>query len=366
MAGEKLMNEGFTNKPATASVGLESLTFCILLSLILFKLLAYLYQNACRALSNSRNYVQAIALLAIIAHVGVGEAADSPTSTPATIDVQIDLPGSRQIEASGLVWYPPGEVYLLVSDEHAAIFELTRDGVLRARIDLDKDGDVDDLESISLDDDYLYLAASTSKNRKGEWRSERGKFLRIKLHQGAITSSKSIDLSLLLTELANNPRTEARLRAFLTAAFKSGTIDVESHAVRDNRLYLGFKAPFDADAGSVILQLDDVDGLFAGRPPSGSIWLSVKLGKAANGKPRRLSDFVFGDDAIYLLSIAAAGKESISFLSRYNLGSGALTPVAEYPAAKAEGVSLDPGGKTATIVFDGGGKSPSAWVRSLL
>jgi hypothetical protein len=285
---------------------------------------------------------------------------------PADIDVRIELPKSRQIEASGLVWYPPGEVYLLVSDEHAALFELSPDGVLRARIGLGEDSDVDDLESISLDGDYLYLAASASKNRKDEWRSERGKFLRIKLHRGAFASSESIDLSARLAELADNPRTEARLRAFLKAAFKYGTIDVESHAVRDNRLYLGFKAPFDADASSVILQLDDVDGLFAGRPPTGSIWLSVDLGTAANGKPRRLSDFVFADDVIYLLSVAAAGRKSISFLSRYHPGSGELTPVAEYPGVKAEGIGLDPGGKTATIVFDGGGKSPSRWIRSSL
>ena len=305
-------------------------------------------------------------LLIIQVDPGAGESAYPPTSAPADIDVRIELPKSRQIEASGLVWYPPGEVYLLVSDEHAALFELSHDGVLRARIDLDDGDDVDDLESISQDGGYLYLAASTSKNRKDEWRAERGKFLRIKLHRGALVSSESIDLATLLAELANNPRTEAHLRAFLNAAFESGTIDVEAHAVRDNRLYLGFKAPFDADASSIILQLDDIDGLFAGSPPTGSIWHRVDLGTATNGKPRRLSDFVFADDDIYLLSIAAAGSKSISFLWRYHPDSGELTPVAEYPGLKAEGISLDPGAKTATIVFDGGGKSPSRWIRSSL
>jgi len=296
----------------------------------------------------------------------VGETAHTATSVAAAIDVRIELSDPREIEASGLVWYPPGEVYLLVSDEHSAIFELSPDGVLRARIDLDEDGGVDDLESVSLDGGYLYLAASTSKNRKGEWRSERGKFLRIKLQQGAIASSESIDLARLLAELANNPQTEARARAFLKTAFKSGAIDVESHAVRDNRLYLGFKAPQDDDASSVILQLDDVDGLFAGRPPKASTWLSIDLGKAANGKRRRLSDIAIDGGDIYLLSVAAAGKKSISFLSHYNLGNGALTHISEYPGLKAEGISLDPDAKTATIVFDGGGKEPSRWIRSSL
>jgi len=296
----------------------------------------------------------------------VGESVYPATSAAAAIEVRIDVSESRQIEASGLVWYPPAEIFLLVSDEHSAIFEFRPDGVLRAQLDLDEDGGVDDLESISMDDGYLYLAASMSKPRKGERQPERSRFLRIKLQRGAIESSESIDLAGLLAELANNPQTEARTRAFLNTAFKSGDIDLESHAVRDNRLYLGFKAPLDVDSGSVILQLDDVNGLFAGRPPTTSIWLSVKLGKATNDKRRRLSDFVLADDGIYLLSVAAAGKQSISFLSHYNPDSGALTDIAEYPGLKAEGISLDPGAKTATIVFDGGGKAPSRWIRSLL
>jgi len=298
------------------------------------------------------------------AHAENTQSAFPATSLVADIDVHIDLGESGQIEASGLVWYPPGEVYLLVSDEHAAIFELNRDGELRAQIELGDD-DIDDLESISLEKDYLYLATSSSKNRKGKWRSERGKFLRIKLQEGAIASSESIDLAGLLAELANNPQTEARARAFLKDAFKSGAIDVESHAVRDNKLYLGFKDPRDSENNTVILQLDDVEGMFAGRPPTASTWLRIQLGKATTGKRRRLSDFVIDDASIYLLSIAA-GKKSISFLSRYDPGSGELTDLAEYPGLKAEGISLDPGSRTTTIVFDGGGKSPSGWIRTSL
>lgn len=297
---------------------------------------------------------------------GDAEIAFVPTSRPAGIEVRIDHDKSGEIEASGLTWYPPGEVYLLVSDEHPAIFEMSHDGIVAQHIELADGKEVDDLESISLENGLLYLAASASKDRKGKWRPERGRFLRIRMQAGVIAHSDSIDLSMVLAELANNPATGPETRVFIKNAFRSGSIDIEAHAVRANRLYLGFKDPRSGDDETVILQLDDVAGLFNGATPQVSIHLKLKLGKAGNDKYRRLSDFVFTDDAVYLLSVASAGKKTISFLSRHDLRSGELAEISEYRGHKAEGMSLDPGGKTATIVFDGGGKKPSTWIRAEL
>jgi hypothetical protein len=138
---------------------------------------------------------------------------------------------------------------------------------------------------------YIYLATSVSRNRKGETRPGRRKLLRLQLRQQAITGIEFIDLYQLLQALVDSPQTEHRLRGFLRSGLDAGNIDIESHAVRDKRLYLGFKSPFDFDESSVIVQIDDVDGLFQGHPAQASIWHSFNLGSSTNGKRTGVSIF---------------------------------------------------------------------------
>jgi uncharacterized membrane protein YhiD involved in acid resistance len=71
------MIERFTAQTATESASLESLIFVFLLSFILSTLLAYVYQKTYRGLSYSRNYVQAIVLISIIAAMIIQSIGDS-------------------------------------------------------------------------------------------------------------------------------------------------------------------------------------------------------------------------------------------------------------------------------------------------
>jgi len=71
------MIERFTAQTATESASLETLIFVILLSFILSTLLAYIYQKTYRGLSYSRNYVQAIVLISIIAAMIIQSIGDS-------------------------------------------------------------------------------------------------------------------------------------------------------------------------------------------------------------------------------------------------------------------------------------------------
>jgi len=69
--------ERFTAQTATESASIQTLIFVILLSFILSTLIAYVYQKTYRGLSYSRNYVQAIVLISIIAAMVIQSIGDS-------------------------------------------------------------------------------------------------------------------------------------------------------------------------------------------------------------------------------------------------------------------------------------------------
>lgn len=71
------MLERLTAQTATESASLQTLVFVILLAFILSTLIAFVYQKTYRGLSYSRNYVQAIVLISIIAAMIIQSIGDS-------------------------------------------------------------------------------------------------------------------------------------------------------------------------------------------------------------------------------------------------------------------------------------------------
>jgi hypothetical protein len=71
------MIERFTAQTTTESASIQTLLFVIILSFMLSTLLAYVYRKTYRGLSYSRNYVQAIVLISIIAAMVIQSIGDS-------------------------------------------------------------------------------------------------------------------------------------------------------------------------------------------------------------------------------------------------------------------------------------------------
>ena len=71
------MLEALTAQSATDSAGLLTLTYIILLSFVLSTVLAYVYQKTFRGLSYSRNFVQSVILISIIAAMVIQSVGDS-------------------------------------------------------------------------------------------------------------------------------------------------------------------------------------------------------------------------------------------------------------------------------------------------
>ena len=283
---------------------------------------------------------------------------------PRFIDVRIDGLEPAQLEASGISWNPATSSYLLVSDEQPALFELSAVGDIVKRHELKPFAAVDDLESVSQDGGYVYLAASLSLNSKNKLKRKRRQLMRLRLVETGIESADTLDLYRLLQDLRDSAQTDAGLGVFLNAALDHGRLDIEAHAVVDNRLFLGFKAPLDADGNTVILKLENVAGLFAGEPARAAIWQRLNLRHGFSSAVSRLSDFSFSGDVLYLLSVNQEDDRLSSYLWRFDLASRALSLVREFPGLRAEGLSVDAAGQDATIVFDGDGKLPSQFVRT--
>lgn len=286
--------------------------------------------------------------------------------SPQDIEVQIAKLKPAQIEASGIVWNPESRSFMLVSDEQSALFELSTSGKIINQFSLDSVGKITDLESISRDGSNYYLAASLSHNKKQELKPKRRKLMRLQLAGHDIHAGESIDLYQALLELLESNQASEALRGFIRSGIDNKSLDLEGHAVIDNNLYLGFKAPLDANGNTVILKLRDINSLFSDKAIDASIWMRLDLGKSESGQRNRLSGFALSKSAIYLLTVASDKDQLASYLWRFDFAHQKLTRMAEYPGLRAEGISIEAGESAATIVFDGEGKSPSQFIRAAL
>ncbi len=305
--------------------------------------------------------------------VGKSYAVDLPDRTGDGVNVSFDetrpiagpggVAGSSYLEASGVVWDGPAGRYLLVSDETEkggpVLYEMNEYGEVMAVSPVVGKAGIDDIESISLDGNDVYLVSSLSHNKKGVLKKKRRNIVRLTRAGEGYEVSGSVDLYGVLERLTHQERVDEDLASFLSRGIEEGSLDVESHLVREGALYLGFKSPFGEDGKTVIIKLNDVGDLFAGEGIRGGIWRSISLPRTASGKTMFLSDMAMGESVVYLLAVTAGRKSAESALFSFDMESARLRRIAAFASQKAEGFAY--GGKKGghMVVFDGGGSSPS-------
>lgn len=262
----------------------------------------------------------------------------------------------NNIEASALFWNAKENHYLLLSDEQdnnkPGIFILDKDTAITERLILQEDTSIDDLESISADGDYIYVSSSLSYNKKNELKAKRRKLLRFKYQQHTSTTQQEIDLFDTLSSLIKTQPT-SQVATFLTQAISDHSIDIESHFVKDNALYIGFKAPFINSTAAVIIKINNLEAVFAGNKTTADIWQIIALTDPDTGEPTQLSDMLLLDDQLILLSVSRSSSKN-SHLWRYSLKDKALTNLHQFAGINAEGVTYRPDLGAVVIVFDEG------------
>ncbi len=266
------------------------------------------------------------------------------------------------IEASGVVVVPTTKELLVVNDEAGNLdphlLTLNQRGEITRVHRISDNVKIDDIESISSYGKYVYVSASLSHNKNGKHKAERCQLFKLEFDNNAFIVRARLNLCDVLAQLAKHSEDRGASQ-FLIRALARKAIDVESHFLSKGKLYLGFKTPLDNHGDSVILQIDDLDGLFAGKPPQGRIWQRLSLLDPQNGVPAHLSDMRLEGDQLLLLGVSRNQGHPNSYLWRYDLSRSKLHVIKSFPDLKAEGVSARMSDGRRALVFDGDGKRPS-------
>lgn len=276
------------------------------------------------------------------------------------IQSRIDSMQDIRIEASGIIPAVNTGHYYIVSDESERdkpeLLEINSQGELVKRLAVKSGQPVDDLESISRDGDDIFIMASLDGNKK-----KRRHLLHLRVEEDEAITRGSINVYKLLKTLSTTSNDSAT-RKFLRKALQEKSINLEAHSVYQNNLYLGFKTPLSELGETVIIKLEDVSMLFKGKLASGSIWKKITLLDPRSGSPSLLSDMLFRNGELMLLSVNSKVSSNTSHLWSYQLASSALNSISSFSGLSAEGISRTHANDELMIVFDGDGKTSSRFL----
>jgi multidrug resistance efflux pump len=296
-------------------------------------------------------------------------ASDDAAHVLASLNPQIP---ADTVEASGLWWNAKESHYLMVSDEShgngAAIFIVNADMRIERRMKMLRPIDIDDLESISSDGEYVYVLSSLAHNKQGQLKAKRKQLLRLRYQGDQVTAQQDIDLHAVLVALSLQQPATA-LSQFLAVALRDKEVDIESHFVKGGKLYLGFKSPQTAGATTVIAEIDNVSALFAGQHTHARVWREVALVDTESGVAARLSDMAWVDDRLLMLGVTRGSPKS-SQLWMMDMSASAgkdghdgpkATLLKRFKGVAAEGLAYRPDNATLTVVFDEGQAAASKY-----
>ncbi|HWU89319.1 MAG TPA: HlyD family efflux transporter periplasmic adaptor subunit [Kofleriaceae bacterium] len=283
-----------------------------------------------------------------------------PAAAPIAIDVPPALAAISRVEASGLVWIPSRDRYLVVSDETGTgdrhppwLFEMSARGVLDPEpLVVENVSMLDDIESIADDGKGgLWLLASQSRSEKGKRPPARELLAHLVPEGAGYRADRQVQLASSLAASG----VAARLGVDLDR------LDIEGMAYRAGALYLGLKAPLDAQGRATIWKIAAPDKLLDGDAAGAGIavWSTVALPVTVDGKPvpGGIADLVFVSDTTLAVGATAPGAHHQDG-AVYVIANGRATRLQSFRDLKPEGVALSATAGQLVIVFDRGRDVP--------
>lgn len=287
---------------------------------------------------------------------------------------------AKGVEASGILRDTSHAGYFMIGDEgkegKAELYRMDYSGKIIAKQIIKTDSytgghtgnnkmpKIDDLESISRDGKYIYLASSLSYNKHNELKAKRRQLVRLEKIGDDVFYRGSVDLYAYLDEFSksgeSHSKSNNKSRKFLQNAIESHSMDVEAHSVYKGDLYLAFKAPLNTNGESVIFKFESIDKIFSGEKTQGAIWQSLSLKDRANGEATLISDMLLDGNRLLLLSVNGSRHHTASYLWALDLADKKLNMLAVFEDLKAEGITHSSVEENShIIVFDEGSKSVS-------
>lgn len=251
-----------------------------------------------------------------------------------------------KIEASGAVFVPETEKFLVVSDEtekkRPTLFEVGKDGSVK-RIQIENFNKINDLESIAKEKENSYLIMSSlSYSKKGNLKPERRILARISFSDERAQFEKAIDLYEILKDLAE--RSDSQEAKFLKKGIAERSIDIEGMFVLEDSLFIAFKNPLSEEKG-VIFEISGYNTIFAERKIDED---RIKTIFVDVPRERKISDlYMLSRDRFYFT--ASCDSETCGGLYRFE--NGRIELVKDFPELKPEGIAVDGSGEF-FIFFD--------------
>ena len=300
--------------------------------------------------------------------------AATASDSPSRMQVPAALMRENQgIEASGVVWAPKLDRFLVISDDTGTedhkhrpwMFAMTRQGALDANpIAIRGIDELNDAEAICAGPEgTFFLTTSHSENKKGKSRPARRMLLQLRLSGRDLAVEGRLDLT---------TATDANGHGLLEIAGvdPAGTLDIEGLSWSAGALFIGLKSPLASDGSAVILRLDHaVEAFRSGRIAPGSLTRFREAALPANHGGatvhRGISDLLsLPDGSLVVLANSPKGLPSDDGGAMFWLrpGSGSATLLREFPGLKPEGVTLAEDGRGLVVVFDTD-REPPLWTR---
>lgn len=272
--------------------------------------------------------------------------ANASASQPQVIFVPESLSNNlKSFEPSAALYLADLNQFLLACDDtnkkdEPLLFLMNRQGqVDNAAVKIGGILKMTDMESISQGEDgSIYLMSSQGLNKNGKEKSERNIFIRASRVGRNINAIDSIELRPLLLKSLNGSQ---------YAKF----IDIESHFVRDDELYIGLKTPQPKPGMAEILNIGNVKKIFSHQELNVKTWRAINF-SAVSGEEDLLSDIYPLDGKLYLATTQEVGPGRFW---QYEESTGELVILREFSNYRPEGIAFDPQKKIFTLFFDQGG-----------
>nr|BFD58584.1 hypothetical protein CKG001_06910 [Bdellovibrio sp. CKG001] len=197
---------------------------------------------------------------------------DSANDLPQDLELPEDVLTRFRPEMSGMVFIPELRQFVLVSDDYPkdrpVLFLMNEKGQVQShQISIAGLEQMQDIESVSLRGDRLYLMGSMSRTKKGKLKRDRHLFAKVRRHGLRYHLEQTVELrEKILQALARSKDQTLNRLAILDQQNPRTGFEVEGHAIEGESLYLALKGPALALNKGLILRIDDFQDLFEDRP----------------------------------------------------------------------------------------------------
>lgn len=296
------------------------------------------------------------------------EAPDQGQGTQKSEFVKID---KKAIEASAILYLKDLQKYLVLSDDtkddKPLMYLVDSNGKVSDEMLIEGSDEIEDMESIAeAENGTLYIASSSSANKKGKIKERRSRLLSVHRDQSSFSLLRDVNLYSGLKNCAER-NSGKEWADFILSGITEESIDIEGMFYKNGALFLGFKAPLEGGQ-SVILRIADIDAfMHTGELGNDqvSIWKKITLQCEDGSFQERISDLCYLGDTLYITGTSEENEEGGRSGSLWRLDemTGTAARLMIFNGRAPEGISAAEDPDSISICFDGASKAKSEITR---